>query len=93
MGISSLSWYGLVTMDVGAQKNLGGHQTFARKMRSNFARKAIGFSVVKVTSKKKKKRSSLKIRRFDEYEIVQNFDTNLPKTYEITQNFDAILPK
>ena len=57
-------------MGVGAQKDLGGHQTFARKMRLNFARKAIGFSFqIKVTSKKKQKKhkSSLKLRRFDKY--------------------------
>ena len=41
-------------MGEGAQKDLGGHQTFARKMTVNFARKAIGFSVqIKVISKKK----------------------------------------
>ena len=44
-------------MGVGAQKDLGGHQTFDRKMTLNFARKAIGFSVqIKVTFKKKKKK-------------------------------------
>ena len=44
-------------MGVGAQKDLGGHQTFAQKMTLNsVARKAIGFSVqIKVTSKQKKK--------------------------------------
>ena len=43
-------------MGVGAQKDLGGHQTFARKMTLNFIRKAIGFSVeIMVTSKKKLK--------------------------------------
>ena len=43
-------------MGVGAQKNLGEDQTFARKMTLNFARKVIGFSVqIKVISKKKKK--------------------------------------
>ena len=37
-----------------AQKDLWEHQTFARKMTLNFARKVIGFSVqIKVTSKKK----------------------------------------
>ena len=41
-------------MGVGAQKDLGGHQTFSRKMTSNFARKVISFSVhIKVISKKK----------------------------------------
>ena len=60
-------------------------------MTLNFARKAIGFSVeIKMTSEKK--RSSLKLRRFDKYEIAQNFDANLPKKYEIAQNYDAILP-
>ena len=50
------------SMGVGAQKDLGGHQTLARRMTLNFARKAIGFSVQnKVTSKK---RSSTKLRRF-----------------------------
>ena len=43
------------SMGVVAQKDLGEHQTFARKMTLNFARKVIGFSVqIKVTSKKKK---------------------------------------
>ena len=54
-------------MGVGAQKDLGGHQTFARVMTLNFARKAIGFSAqIKVTSKKKnkKKGSALKLKRF-----------------------------
>ena len=52
-----------------SSKGLGEHQTFARKMTLNFARKVIGISVqIKATSKKKKKkRSSLKLRRFDEY--------------------------
>ena len=41
-------------MGVGAQKNLGEHLTFARKMTLNFARKAVGSSVqIKVTSKQK----------------------------------------
>ena len=79
-------------MGVVAQKDLGEHQTFARKMTLNFARKVIGFSVqIKVTSKKK--RSLLKLRRFDEYYIARNFDANLPEKYEIAQNFNAILPK
>ena len=53
------------SMGVIAQKDLEEHQTFARKMTLNFARKVIGFSVqIKVTSKKK--RSLLKLRRFDE---------------------------
>ena len=40
-------------MGVGAQTDLGGHQTFARKKTLNFAQKAIGFSVQsKMTSKK-----------------------------------------
>ena len=42
-------------MGVGALKDLGGHQTFARKMILNFVGKAINFSVqIKVTTKKKK---------------------------------------
>ena len=42
------------SMGVVAQKDLWEHQTFARKMTLNFARKVIGFSVqIKVTSKKK----------------------------------------
>ena len=54
-------------MGVGAQKNLGGHQTFARKMTLNFARKAIGFSVqIKETSKKKRKKEKI----FTEIETV-----------------------
>ena len=39
--------------------------------------------------RKKKEKSLLKLRRFCEYEIAQNFDANLPKKYEIVQNFDA----
>ena len=79
-------------MGVGAQKDLGGHQTFARKMTLNFSRKVISFSVhIKVISKKK--RSLLKLIRFNEYKIVQKFDANLPKKYEIAQNFDAIFSK
>ena len=65
--VTNLNFLMLETMGVEAQKDLGGRQTFARKMTLNFARKAIGFSVqIKVTSKNKK-RSSLKLRRFDEY--------------------------
>ena len=53
--MTNLNFLMLEAMGVGAQKDLGGHQTFARKMTLNFAWKAIGFSVqIKVTSKKKK---------------------------------------
>ena len=42
------------SMGIGAQKDLGGHQTFARKITLHFAQKVIGFSVqIKVISKKK----------------------------------------
>ena len=46
------------SIGVGAQKDLGGHQTFARKMTLiNFAQKAIVFFVpIKVTSKPKKRK-------------------------------------
>ena len=52
-------------MSVGAQNDLGGHQTFARKMTRKLPDKSIAYSVqIEVTSKKKKKRSSLKLSRF-----------------------------
>ena len=74
-------------MGVGAQKNLGGHQTFAWKMTLNFAQFLIGFSVqIKVTSKKKK---SLHWN----WDSLMSTIANLPKKYEIAQNFDALLPK
>ena len=34
-----------IAMGVGAQKDLGGHQTFAQNMTLNFAQKAIGFKL------------------------------------------------
>ena len=60
-----------------------------------------------VTSKKKKKRSSLTLRQFfcpaleifykanlpERHEIAQTFDAILPKEYEIARNFDAKSPK
>ena len=56
-------------MGVGAQNDLGGYQTFARKMTLNFARKEIDFAdQVKVTSKKKKKKKKNKV--FTEIETV-----------------------
>ena len=49
-------------MDVGAQKNLEGQQTFDRKMTLNFVRKATAFSVDFWWPPKK--RSSMNLRRF-----------------------------
>ena len=60
-----------------------------------------------MTSKKRKKKSSLTLRRFfcpalgvfywanlpKRHEIAQNFDAILPKRYDIARNFDAKSPK
>ena len=78
-------------MGVGAQKDLGGHQTFARKLTLTFARKAIGFSVeIKVTSKKK-----ILHWNWDglmNIKLPKILTQTCPKN-KIAQNFDAILPK
>ena len=51
-------------LGVGAQNDLGGHQSFARKMTSKLPDKSTVFSVQIEMTSEKKKRSSLKLRRF-----------------------------
>ena len=81
-------------MGVKPQNDLGGHQSFARKITSKLPHKSIVSSAqIVVTSKKKRKRSSLTLRRSFYQAFGIFYEANLPKRHEIAQNFDAILPK
>ena len=95
-------------MGVEAQNDLGGHQSFARKITSKLPHKSIVSSAqIVVTSKKKKKkvfthletvflssvRNILRGKLAQRHEIAQNFDAILPKKYEVARKFDAKSPK
>ena len=76
-----------------SSKGFGGHQAFARKLTLDFARKAIGFSVqIKVTSKKKKKRSSLKLRRLMNIELPKSLTQTCPKNMKLSKSLMQYRP-
>ena len=63
------------------------------KKRSSLKSSQFSVQFVVISFKKKKKRSTLKLRRLD-YPALGIFHyANLPERHEIAQNFDAILPK
>ena len=86
-------------MGVGAQNNLGGHESFARKMIWKLPDKSIFFLSELRWSPKKKVFTQIETvflssaRNILVGKFAQNFDAKLPKQYKIARKFDAKSPK